>query len=61
MIDEQCISQKETDDQMKPKKSRTFQKTWLQDHTWLHYEKAAMFCYFCRKSKETNRFASAEG
>ena len=65
MIDEQCINQKETDDnQTKPKKSRTFQKTWLQDHTWLHYEKAVKFdtfCYFCRKSNETNRFASAEG
>ena len=31
------------------------------DHTWLRYEKEAMFCYFCRKSKKTNPFASAEG
>ena len=37
----------------KPKKSR--------DHTLLRYEKEAMFCYFCRKSKKTNPFASAEG
>ena len=31
------------------------------DHKWLRYEKEAMFCYFCRKSKKTNPFASAEG
>ena len=32
--EEQCINQEETDeDRRKPKKSRTFQKTWLQDHT----------------------------
>ena len=32
------------------------------DHTWLRYEKCpAMFSYFCRKSKKTNLFASAEG
>ena len=43
------------------KKSRTFQKTWLRDHTWLRYEKESMFCYFCQKSKKTNPFASAEG
>ena len=48
------------EDQKKPKKITTFQKTWLQDHTWLRYEKEAMFCYFCRKSKKTNPFASAE-
>ena len=60
--EEQCINQEETDeDQRKPKKSRTFQKTWLRDHIWLRYEKEAMFCYFCRKSKKTNPFASAEG
>ena len=41
------------EDRRKPKKSR--------DHTWLRYEKEAMFCYFCRKSKKTNPFASAEG
>ena len=36
---EQCINQEERDeDQRKPKKSRTFQKTLLRDHTWLHYE-----------------------
>lgn len=54
--------QEETEeDRRKPKKSRTFQKTWLRGHTWLRYEKEAMFCYFCRKSKKTNPFASAEG
>ena len=52
--EEQCINQEEMDeDRRKPKKSR--------DHTWLRYEKEAMFCYFCRKSKKTNPFASAEG
>ena len=52
--DEQCINQEETDeDRRKPKKS--------QDHTWLRYEKEVKFCYFCRKSKKTNPFASAEG
>ena len=52
--EEQCINQEETDeDRRKPKKSR--------DHKWLCYEKEAMFCYFCRKSKKTNPFASAEG
>jgi len=51
--EEQCINWEETDeDRRKPKKSR--------DHTWLRYEKEAMFCYFCRKSKKTNPFASAE-
>ena len=25
-----------------------------QDHMWLRYEKEAMFCYFCPKSKKTN-------
>ena len=49
--EEQCINQEETnEDQRKPKKSPTVLKTWLQDHTWLRYEKEAMFCYFCRKS-----------
>ena len=49
--EEQCINQEETDeDRRKPKKSR--------DHTWLRYEKEAMFCYFCQKSKKTNPFAS---
>ena len=39
---EQCINQEETDeDRRKPKKSRTFQKTWLRDHTSLRYEKEA--------------------
>lgn len=33
----------------------------MRDHTWLRYEKEAMFCYFCRKSKKTNPFATAEG
>ena len=52
--EEQCINQEETDeDRRKLKKSR--------DHMWLRYEKEAMFCYFCRKSKDTNPFASAEG
>ena len=38
--DEQCINQEVTDeDQRKPKKL-------LRDHTWLHYEKETMFCYF---------------
>ena len=40
--EEECINQEETDeDQRKPKKSPTFQKTWLQDHPWLCYEKDA--------------------
>ena len=40
--EEQCINQEETDeDRRKPKKSRTFQKTWLRDHTSLRYEKEA--------------------
>ena len=56
---EQCINQEETDDDWrKLKKSQTFQKTWLRDHTWSRYEKEAMFCW---KSKKTNPFASAEG
>ena len=38
------------EDQRKPKKS--------QDHMWLRYEKGAMFCYFCQKSKKS---ALAEG
>ena len=42
-------------------KKKTFQKTWLRDHTWLRYEKEAMFCHFCRKSNKKNPFASAEG
>ena len=42
--EEQCINQEEMDeDQRKPKKSRTSQRTWLQDHMWLRYEKEAMF------------------
>ena len=50
----QCINQEEMDeDRREPKKSRSFQKTWLRDHMWLRYEKEAMFCYFCRKSKKT--------
>ena len=58
--DEQCNDQEVTDeDQRKPKKSQTFQKTLLRDHTLLCYEKAAMFCYFCWKSNKTNPFASA--
>lgn len=60
--EEQCINQEETnEDRRKLKKSQTFLKTWLRDHTWLRYEKEAMFCYFCRKSKKTNPFATAEG
>ena len=52
--EEQCINQEETDEgRRKPKKSR--------DHKWLRYEKEAMLCYFCWKSKKTNPFASAEG
>ena len=41
--EEQCIiNQEETDeDRRKPKKSQTFQKTWLRDHTSLRYEKKA--------------------
>ena len=27
-------------------KNTNIPKTWLRDHTWLHYEKEAMFCYF---------------
>ena len=38
--EEQCINQEEMDeDRRKQKKSQTFQKTWLWDHTWLRYEK----------------------
>ena len=34
--EEQCINREETDeDRRKLKKSRTFQKTWLRDHTSL--------------------------
>ena len=52
--EEQCINQEETDeDRRKPKKSR--------DHTWLRYEKEAMFCYFCRKSKRTNPLHQQKG
>ena len=41
---EQRINQEETDDDWrKLKKSQTFQKTWLRDHTWSRYEKEAMF------------------
>ena len=55
------INEKETDDdQTRLKKSQTFQKTWLRDHTWLRYEKEAMFCHISRKSKKTNPFGSAE-
>ena len=40
--EEQCINQEEMDeDRRKPKKSQTFQKTWLWEHTWLRYEKKA--------------------
>ena len=40
--EEQCINQEQTDeDRRKPKKSQTFQKTWLREHTWLRYEKKA--------------------
>ena len=40
--EEQCINQEEMDeDRRKLKKSRTFQKTWLRDHTWLRNEKEA--------------------
>ena len=40
--EEQCINQEETgEDRRKPKKSQTFQKTWLRDHTSLRYEKEA--------------------
>ena len=39
---EQCINQEETEqDRRKLKKSQTFQKTWLRDHTSLRYEKEA--------------------
>ena len=41
--EDQCVNQEETENR---EKSR--------DHTWLRYEKEAMFCYFCRKSKRTN-------
>ena len=57
--EEQCINEEETDGaQTKP---RSFQKTWLQDHMWLGYDKEAMFCYFCWKSKKTNPLASEKG
>ena len=60
--DEQSIDQEVMDeDQRKLKISRTFQKTWLRDCTWSRYEKEAMFCYFCWKSRKTNPFAPAEG
>ena len=40
--EEQCINQEETDeDRRKPKKSLTFQQSWLRDHTWLSHEKEA--------------------
>ena len=40
--EEQCINQEETgEDRMKPKKSQTFQKTWMRDHTSLRHEKEA--------------------
>ena len=52
--EDQCVNQEETDEgRSKLKKSR--------DHTWQRYEKEAMFCYFCWKSKRTNPFTSAEG
>lgn len=57
--EEQCINEEETDGaQTKP---WSFQKTWFQDHTLSGYEKEAMFCYFCRKSKKTNPLASEKG
>ena len=53
--EEQCINQEETgEEQRKQKKSLNSPKTWLRDHTWLHFEKEAMFCYFCWESKKTN-------
>ena len=58
MIQCTCINQEETGEgQRRPKKSQT------KSHkiTWLRYEKEAMFCYFFRKSKKKNPFASAEG
>ena len=40
--EEQCINQEKTDeDRRKQKKSLTFQKTWLRDHTSWRYEKEA--------------------
>ena len=33
----------------------------ITDHTWLHYEEEAMFCYFCRKSKKTNPLNHQKG
>lgn len=44
--------------QRKLTKSLSFQKTWLQDHKWLRYEKETMFCYFCENLKTV---ALAEG
>ena len=46
--EEQCINEEETDEAQT--KRRSFQKTWLQDHTLLGYEKEMMLCYFCRKT-----------
>ena len=52
--EDQCVNQEETDEgQRKLKKSR--------DHTWLHYEKEVMFCYFCWKSKRTNPLHQQKG
>ena len=48
------FNQEEMDeDQRKLKKNMNFPETWLQDHTWLCFEKETMFCTFCRKSKKT--------
>ena len=58
--EEQCINEEEVEGQRKPTKSRSFHKTWLRHHTRLRYEKEVMFCYFCRKSKKTNPFASGK-
>ena len=57
--EEQCINEEETDEAQT--KRRSFQKTWLQDHTLLGYEKEMMLCYFCWKSKKTNPLASEKG
>ena len=42
------------------KKRMRIEGNW-KNHETTRYEKEAMFCYFCRKSKKMNPFASAEG
>ena len=43
------------EDQRKPKKSQTFQKTWLRDHTWLRDEKEVCVYQSIRKELKFTR------